>query len=241
MEPDRPAARYGRLVLRLVIFDCDGVLVDTETIANRVLAELVTLAGLPTTTAQSVTRYMGRSMASVCALVEDELGRQLPPDFVASYYDGIYAEFDTVLEAVPGAASALDAIEAAGLMTCVASSGPHDKMRRTLGATGLFERFEGRIFSAADVARGKPFPDLFLHAAASMGVDPSHCAVVEDSPAGVEAAIAAGMVAVGFPGLLGTAPLAAAGATPIESMGALAALIDTLRHTGAPAAPTAIP
>lgn len=221
-------------MLRLVIFDCDGVLVDTETIANRVLAELITRAGLPTTTAQSVERYLGRSMVSVCELIENDLGRRLPPDFVASYYEGIYTEFDAVLQAVPGAAAALDTLEERGLATCVASSGPHEKMRRTLGATGLLGRLEGRIFSASDVGRGKPFPDLFLHAAARMGVDPGACAVVEDSPAGVEAAIAAGMVAIGFAGLLGTAPLVTAGAIPVGSMGELAALIDTLQGEAPP-------
>lgn len=219
------------LVIRLVIFDCDGVLVDTEPIANRVLAELVSAEGLPTTTADSMRRYMGRSMPAVLKTIEIELGRELGPAFADEYYRRIFAAFDEDLTEVPGAAAAVDALERAGLAVCVASSGPHEKMRRTLGRTGLLPRFEGRIFSATEVERGKPFPDLFLHAASRMEVEPGACVVVEDSPAGVAAARAAGMRAIGLAGPLGVKALIDAGAEPIERLDDLLEVIEGTRLT----------
>lgn len=218
-------------MIRLVIFDCDGVLVDTEPIANRVLAEMVSAEGLPTTVAESMQRYMGRSMPAVIETIEAELGRELGPTFADEYYRRIFDAFDRELTEVPGATDAVDAVERAGLAVCVASSGPHDKMRRTLGRTGLLSRFEGRIFSATEVARGKPFPDLFLHAASRMEVEAGECVVVEDSPAGVAAARAAGMRAIGLAGPLGAQALIDAGAEPIEQLGDLLEAIEGTRLT----------
>lgn len=218
-------------MIRLVIFDCDGVLVDTEPIANRVLAEMVSAEGLPTTVAESMRRYMGRSMPAVIETIEAELGRELGPTFADEYYRRIFDAFDRELTEVPGATDAVDAVERAGLAVCVASSGPHDKMRRTLGRTGLLSRFEGRIFSATEVARGKPFPDLFLHAASRMEVEAGECVVVEDSPAGVAAARAAGMRAIGLAGPLGAQALIDAGAEPIEQLGDLLEAIEGTRLT----------
>ena len=218
-------------MIRLVIFDCDGVLVDTEPIANRVLAEMVSAEGLPTTVAESMRRYMGRSMPAVIETIEAELGRELGPTFADEYYRRIFDAFDRELTEVPGATDAVDAVERAGLAVCVASSGPHDKMRRTLGRTGLLSRFEGRIFSATEVARGKPFPDLFLHAASCMEVEAGECVVVEDSPAGVAAARAAGMRAIGLAGPLGAQALIDAGAEPIEQLGDLLEAIEGTRLT----------
>jgi HAD superfamily hydrolase (TIGR01509 family) len=180
---------------RSVIFDCDGVLVDTETISNRVVARLLTEAGLPTTFEQCLDSYRGRSMASVMELATERHGGPLPADIPDRYYAAVKVEFERELEAVPGVVAALDRI---ALPSCVASSGPHHKMAVTLRRTGLWERFEGRIFSATEVARGKPAPDLFLHAAEQMGFDPAATAVVEDSVPGVEAARAAGMRALAF-------------------------------------------
>jgi len=148
----------------LVIFDCDGVLVDSERIANSVFAELITGIGLPTSFEESVATYMGRSMPTCLGLIEEWLGAPVPGDLERLYYQRIYAAFDRELEGVPGVIAALDAVESSGMATCVASSGPHERMRRTLGLTGLLKRFEGRIFSATEVPRGKPFPDLFLPA-----------------------------------------------------------------------------
>lgn len=205
-----------------VIYDCDGVLVDSEPISNRLLAEALTEIGLPTTTKESVRDFMGRSMADGLALIEARLGRPVPEDFVARYDARTEAAFARELRPVPGVIEALGAIS---LPDCVASSGAHPKMRFSLAKVGLLARFEGRLFSATDVARGKPHPDLFLHAARRMGFDPASTAVVEDSPAGVSAARAAGMVALGYAGRTEEGELAAAGARTFADMAELPALV----------------
>src|SRR3954452_5433135 len=185
----------------LVILDCDGVLVDSELVSNRVLAEMLTAIGVPMTMERSMGEFMGRSAAHVVGRSGELLGRPLPEDFYASYAVARDEALARELQAVPGVAAALDALEAAGVTTCVASSGDHGKMRFTLGMTGLYDRFEGRIFSTTEVEQGKPAPDLFLHAAQQMGFAPADCVVVEDSPAGVTAARAAGMRVLGYAGL----------------------------------------
>ena len=179
-----------------VIFDCDGVLVDSEPTSNRVLAELLTDVGLPTTTEQSMATYMGKSWVTNLELIEERMGRPPPEDFTARYR----ALCDVALADVQPVEGILEVLDALDLPSCVASSGPHVKMAVTLGATGLLQRFEGRIFSAVDLphGRGKPAPDLFLHAAREMGFDPRATAVVEDSEPGVEAGIAAGMHVFGY-------------------------------------------
>jgi beta-phosphoglucomutase-like phosphatase (HAD superfamily) len=155
-----------------VIFDCDGVLVDTEGAANAVLAEVLTDAGLPTTAEESMALYMGRSWVSCMAIATERFGRPLPEaELRERYRSGVRAAWARELAPVPGIVAALDAIAARGLPTCVASSGEHERMRFTLGRTGLLPRFDGRLFSATEVARGKPAPDLFLHAARTMGFD----------------------------------------------------------------------
>ena len=150
-------------MLELVILDCDGVLVDSEPLSNRVLAALLTEIGLPTSYEDSVRDYMGRSLDACLERIEARLGRPPPADFAERLEERSFAAFRGGLEAVPGVEGALDRID---LPTCVASSGAHEKMRLTLGLVGLLGRFEGRLFSASDVARGKPDPALFLHAAA---------------------------------------------------------------------------
>lgn len=156
--------------IELVIFDCDGVLVDSERIAVRVDALVLAELGWHLTEADIVDRFMGRSSRSMTKDIEAHLGRSLPADweeeFGPLYHDALVAE----LAPVPGIVDALDALT--HLPTCVASSGSHDKMRLTLGITGLYPRFEGSVFSATEVAHGKPAPDLFLHAAQRMGVAP---------------------------------------------------------------------
>jgi HAD superfamily hydrolase (TIGR01509 family) len=208
-------------VIRAVIFDCDGVLVDSEQISNRVLAGLLTEIGLPMTPEESVEAFMGRSWKTVEAYAADTRGEPLPDGFRARYLDAMFAAFSEQLVPVPGVIAALDAIE---LPSCVASSGSHEKMRVTLGQTGLLERFEGRIFSATEVEHGKPAPDLFLHAAASMGWEPAECAVVEDSPAGVEAGLSAGMTVFGYAGTTPASRLA--GAHVFTDMAELPALLQ---------------
>ena len=209
----------------LVIFDCDGVLVDSEPIAVRTEVRLLAEVGWPLTEQEVLERFVGRSDADVLAAIEAQVGRPLP-DWRDRYHRELHAAFDAELTAVDGVAAAIDAVEAAGVATCVASSGSHDKMRRTLGRTGLWERFEGRIFSSSEVAHGKPAPDLFLHAAASMGAAPERCVVVEDSRAGAAAARAAGMRCIGFAGgLTPAAWLEAEGAEVITDMVDLPALV----------------
>jgi HAD superfamily hydrolase (TIGR01509 family) len=178
----------------LVIFDCDGVLVDSERIAVRVDAEMLAELGWPLSEQEVVERFMGRTTEEMLRAIEAEVA-DLEPGWEVEFDRRYRAALEAELAPVDGVVEALDAID---IPTCVASSGSHDKLRFTLGHTGLYPRFEGRIFSAHDVARGKPAPDLFLHAARSMGADPAACAVVEDSRYGVQAARAAGMRAFAY-------------------------------------------
>jgi HAD superfamily hydrolase (TIGR01509 family) len=181
----------------LVIFDNDGVLVDSERIAVRVEAQLLGELGWPLSEAEVVERFMGRTAEYMDEAIEAQLGSRLPAGW-RDQFQRRYAEaFAAELTPVDGITEALDQI---AIPTCVASSGSHDKLRLTLGRTGLYERFEGRIFSGYEVANSKPAPDLFLHAAARMGADPARCAVVEDSHYGVLAARAAGMRVFGYAG-----------------------------------------
>ena len=181
----------------LVIFDCDGVLVDSERIAIRIDAIVLADLGWPLSEAEIIERFVGRSENRFVREIEAHLGHQLPGNWEDAYQHLYTTAFERELQAVDGVTDALDQITAA---TCVASSGSHEKIRRSLRMTNLYERFEGRIFSASEVANGKPAPDLFLHAAALCGVPPGHCAVVEDSRYGVEAARAAGMAVFGYAG-----------------------------------------
>ncbi|MFF3684539.1 HAD family hydrolase [Streptomyces sp. NPDC002187] len=183
--------------VELVIFDCDGVLVDSERIASRVQIALGAELGWPLTEEEVVERFIGRSHAAILEQVAARLGHETAAVW-GKRFEELHAEgVEEGLTPVDGLPEALDAI---AVPTCVASSGSHEKMRHTLGRTGLYERFRGRIHSAADVARGKPAPDLFLHAARQMNTDPAACVVVEDSRPGVQAARAAGMRALGYAG-----------------------------------------
>ncbi|MEU9177338.1 HAD family hydrolase [Streptomyces sp. NPDC048550] len=181
----------------LVIFDCDGVLVDTERIATRVNVALGAEFGWPLTEDEAISLFIGRSSASNRELVADRLGAEAARKWEERFAQMHTEAVDAGLTPVDGLPEALAAIT---LPTCVASSGSHEKMQHTLGRTGLYERFAGRIHSATEVARGKPAPDVFLYAARRMGVDPSACAVVEDSRPGVKAARAAGMRSFGYAG-----------------------------------------
>lgn len=214
------------MALELVIFDNDGVLVDSERLANGVLADVLTEMGAPTTVEQSIDRYMGGTMGRVRQLVLAD-GVVLPDDFDDVYHRRVFAAFERELSTVPGVVSVLDALEASAVATCVASSGTHERIELAHRVTGLTSRFEGRVFSAEDVAHGKPAPDLFLHAASGCGVDPSVCVVVEDSPLGVEAARAAGMRVLGFAAMTPAARLGHADAV-FASMAELPGLLDDL-------------
>ncbi len=183
--------------IELVIFDCDGVLVDSERLAVRVDVRVLAQLGWALSEQEVIDRFVGRSHAFMVAEIEAQLGRPLADDWEDEFRHLYRDAFAAELTPVDGVIEALDRIT---LPTCVASSGSHEKMRYTLGLTGLYDRFAGRIFSGSEVAKGKPAPDLFLYAARRMGVDPATCAVVEDSRYGVEAARAAGMLALGFAG-----------------------------------------
>jgi HAD superfamily hydrolase (TIGR01509 family) len=177
------------------------VLVDTERIAVRIDVAVLAELGWTLTEAEVVERFMGRSDEEMTREIEAHLGRRLPASWEEPFRHLYREAFAAELQPVPGIVEALDAIV---IPTCVASSGTHEKIRFTLGLTGLYERFAGRIFSVSEVGRGKPAPDLFLHAASRLGIAPAACAVVEDSRYGVEAARAAGMRAFGYAG--GLAP-----------------------------------
>jgi HAD superfamily hydrolase (TIGR01509 family) len=216
----------------LVIFDCDGVLVDTERIAVRVDVEVFAHLGWPMTEHELIERFLGRSDEDIGRELEQRLGRPFPPGWEAEF-EPLYREaFAAELRPTEVVIELLDALS---LLTCVASSGSHDKVRYTLGLAGLYDRFAGRIFSVTEVSRGKPAPDLFLHAASQMGVAPAACVVVEDSQYGVQAAIAAGMRAVGYGGGL-TPPnrLQAAGAVVIADIRQLRDLLASWAVASAP-------
>jgi HAD superfamily hydrolase (TIGR01509 family) len=201
--------------MRLVIFDCDGVLVDSEPIANRVFAEVVTEEGLPTSYADSVARYLGRSFAECAADVVRELGRPLRTDLLGEYERRCAERLRASLKPVPGVVDLLDTLVAAGVPRCVASSGTPSLVALKLSVTGLDSYFGDHVFTTAMVDRGKPAPDLFLFAARRCGVDPADCVVIEDSPAGVRAARAAGAAVIGLVGLIPAERLAAAGADTV--------------------------
>jgi HAD superfamily hydrolase (TIGR01509 family) len=208
--------------IRSVIFDCDGVLVDSEIISNRVLAEVLTEIGLPTTTEESTATFKGRAWKQCLARIEERLGGPAPPDLGERYR----VARDEALQAVRPVRGIEDALARIDLPDCVASSGDHAKMRLTLGITGLYERFEGRIFSATEVGGvGKPAPDLFLYAAERMGFDPASTAVIEDSAPGVLAGVAAGMTVFAYAENGEGSALAGAGGHVFEDMAELPGLL----------------
>jgi HAD superfamily hydrolase (TIGR01509 family) len=180
----------------LIIFDCDGVLIDSELIACRVSAACLAESGL-SITAKETERYIGVSATAMFADLESRSGSQLPVDFPEKVHQRLAKAFEAELTAMPGIETALTALTST---ICVASSSTHERVRYALSLVGLLHHFDPHVFSASQVVRGKPAPDLFLFAAGQMGFKPSACLVVEDSVAGVTAATAAGMRVVGFTG-----------------------------------------
>ena len=203
----------------LVIFDCDGVLVDSEPISNGVLAEMLAEQGWELTVEQCRARFQGLLLEQVRELAEQQLGRALPEGWLEDYVRRRAAVFDAQLEPVAGASELVRRVAAAGIAVCVASQGSLAKTARSLALTGLDGLFgEHARFSASQVPRGKPHPDLFLHAAAVMGAPAARCVVVEDTPSGVTAAVAAGMRVLGYTADSDQHALRAAGAEPLGSM-----------------------
>ncbi|MCM2290970.1 HAD-IA family hydrolase [Allorhizobium sp. BGMRC 0089] len=184
----------------LVIFDCDGVLVDSEPMSVEVLVAAFNRAGVAIDDAYVYENFLGRSMATVVETAREEFALTIDERFLDAMRQDLYQRFRSGLRAIEGLTAALDDLERAGIAFCVASSSNPERIVLSLSVTGLLHRFEPHIFSATMVKNGKPAPDLFLHAAERMGVAPACCAVVEDSPAGLAAAKAAGMRALAFCG-----------------------------------------
>jgi HAD superfamily hydrolase (TIGR01509 family) len=193
----------------LIIFDCDGVLVDSEPLAMRVLIAAIGAQGIAVTPEAAYRDFLGRSLASISTSLIDSHGAPLGPATLASMRGDLYALYRKELRASPGLPEVLDRLK---IPFCVASSSELERIRLSLEVTGLLAWFEPHIFSASMVENGKPAPDLFLHAAREMGVAPARCLVIEDSPAGIMAARNAGMTVLGYTGGSHVAPAGLAAA-----------------------------
>jgi HAD superfamily hydrolase (TIGR01509 family) len=193
----------------LVIFDCDGVLVDSELITNRVFGQMLNELGIAISLEDIFERFVGRSMPQCLEILAKLLGRPVPQHFVEEYQTRSATALKSELKAVPDIETVLAAMR---VPYCVASSGTHEKMHTTLGITGLLPQFRGKMYSVTEVAQSKPFPDVFLHAARQQGVMPADCAVIEDTPTGVRAGVAAGMTVFGYCALTPKQRLIEAGA-----------------------------
>ncbi len=206
-----------------MIFDCDGVLVDSEHITSEVFARMLGEAGFNVTPDYMFEHFTGKPLAACLEMIEQLYGRKVPVGFEEAYHRQTIGELRARLLPVEGVAEIVQKLR---VPFCVASSGEHEKMRATLGATGLLPYFEGKLFSVTDVERGKPFPDVFLYAARSNGVDPRRCAAVEDSPPGVQAAHTACMTVFGYAKNTPAHRLQSAGAhVTFEDMQGLATLL----------------
>jgi len=201
--------RVNKSRFDLVIFDCDGVLVDSELITNRIFAGMLNEMGIPVTLDDMFEQFVGRSMPQCLELTEGLLGRPVPDDFLPEFQARAAAALKSELKAVPDIEHVLATV---GIPYCVASSGTHEKMHTTLGVTGLLPKFQDKMYSVTEVANSKPAPDVFLYAARQSGVDASACAVIEDTPTGVRAGVAAGMTVFGYCALTPQQRLIAAGA-----------------------------
>lgn len=209
----------------LAIFDCDGVLIDSEPIANRVLGERLAAIGISLPLAEVMRRFVGRTRAGCLELAAELSGRALPRGFAEDWDAALFAAFDQELRPIDGIA---DVLRSLALPYCVASNSSPERMRVSLRAAGLLPFFEGRMFSAAQVANPKPAPDLFQHAARTMGAAPSRCAVIEDTPTGAKAGVAAGMTVFGYAGGAHSNPAALRkeGARVFGTMNELPALLS---------------
>ena len=183
------------LKFKLVIFDCDGVLVDSESITNQIFSGMLNELGIFVSAEDMFERFVGRSMPQCLEVIEALSGRAVPDEFVENYYARSTRALQAELKAVADIDFVLDTL---GVPYCVASSGTHDKMNTTLGITGLLSKFQGRMYSVTEVPNAKPAPDVFLHAAKQLGVPAAACAVIEDTPTGVRAGVAAEMTVFGY-------------------------------------------
>ncbi|TWF52087.1 HAD family hydrolase [Neorhizobium alkalisoli] len=184
----------------LVIFDCDGVLVDSEPLSVRVLVEALRRRGVEMTEEEAYGHFLGKSLSTMKQILDEEYGFHTGPEFLEEMRLDLYALFKTDLQPISGIAETLDGLKALGFRTCVASSSQPERIRLSLTLTGIVDKLDPHLFSATMVKNGKPAPDLFLHAASEMGVLPENCIVIEDSPAGIEAGHRAGMAVFAFTG-----------------------------------------
>ena len=216
----------------LIIFDCDGVLVDSEPLALRLMAEQLSAAGFEASAEDLLARFAGFTDDEVLRIVAREAGKPLPEGFETAYTDALEERLVKV-EAVPGAHEMLDLLEDP---RCVCSNSPASRLKITLGATGLYDRFRPYVFSARDVGKPKPAPDIYLHAAQQLETAPGDSVVIEDSVAGVTAAVAAGVRVIGFTGTahgrsgLGDALTEAGAETVVHRLADVAPVIEAFRH-----------
>jgi HAD superfamily hydrolase (TIGR01509 family) len=212
-------------VRQLVIFDCDGVLVDSERLSHTVLQQMLQEMGISLNFDETVLRFIGTSMPTCVARISELLGHPPPDDFLSDFSRRTRAAFTADLTVVRGIEEVLSSLTTP---FCVASNGNHAKVNFTLGHTGLLPLFAGRIFTAEDVLNPKPAPDLFLHAAKSLGADPALTTVIEDTPTGIAAAKAAGMKAIGFAAMTPAKLLRSAGADAIaDTMAEVRSILDS--------------
>ena len=211
----------------LVIFDCDGVVVDSEVLTTQVLIEMTADLGLEFDEEKVFKTFIGRSNKSCEAALEKELGHRPPESFFKEFHDRVFARYEEDLEEVKGIRSLLNLLKNNDVPYCLASSGDFAKIRKGLLTCDLLDEFEGRIYSAQEVKQGKPAPDLFLHAAKSMGFEGKRCLVIEDSKPGVLAAKAAKMDVIGFAERSCSETLKEVGAKVVSSMNEIEQLLFT--------------
>jgi HAD superfamily hydrolase (TIGR01509 family) len=211
--------------LRLVIFDCDGVLVDSEPVANRAVSEALAPLGWAITPEEADRRFLGMTLTDMEPVIERQLGRKLPPEWRGEVMRRLVHALESEAVPVAGGIEALRAVTALGVPWRIASNSSHEEMRAKFTRLGIADLVAGRVHSHRDVARGKPAPDLFLAAAAAEGVAPAECLVIEDSPLGAQAAAAAGMDCLGFAPHSDGRALRALGAVPFSSMFDVPALV----------------
>jgi HAD superfamily hydrolase (TIGR01509 family) len=219
--------------LRLVIFDCDGVLVDSEPPTNRLASRELTALGWPVTPDEVERTFLGMTSEAMVPVIERRLGINLPADWVRGFTQRLIEVFEEEAEPIPGAIETLHALNEMRLPWRVASNSSHAELAAKFAKTGMSHLVAGRLHSYHDVAHGKPAPDLYLAAAAAEGVAPSECLVIEDSVRGVQAAVAAAMQCLGFARHTDAGALCAAGAQPFRSMFELPALIEAVRRLSA--------
>ncbi|MES2102850.1 MAG: HAD family phosphatase [Pseudomonadota bacterium] len=210
----------------MVAFDCDGVLVDSEPITIGVLAQLLNELGWKISYEEAMHTFVGRSVRDELSIIEAKIDRPLPADFIGEFVLRRDRGLTENITPIPGIVDAIRQLQSRGMPFCVATGADRAKMHITLGRTGLLPHFEGKMFSGMEVARTKPAPDVYLQAAQSMDVAPARCVVIEDTPTGVAAGVAAGMTVYGYAGIADPRLLLAAGATCVfKDMQALPGLV----------------